>query len=84
MPLQGSGNADRVRVLKSISNDMAEPRRTVLKCMPDDQKVPNDPIRFWIPTPWDNHGGRVTLAGDAAHPISFRTCFQFQKGYPKD
>lgn len=51
---------------------MSEPRRSILKWLPDNQEVPFDPIKLWEPTPWDNHGGRITLAGDAAHAISFR------------
>jgi hypothetical protein len=26
-------------------------------------------MKYWVPTPWNNHGGRITLAGDAAHPM---------------
>jgi hypothetical protein len=26
-------------------------------------------MRYWIAEPWDNLGGRVTLLGDAAHPM---------------
>jgi 2-polyprenyl-6-methoxyphenol hydroxylase-like FAD-dependent oxidoreductase len=74
--LEGLSNAERVRLLKTLADDMAEPRRTILKHLPEDQVVPYDPIRYWVPTPWDNHNGRVTLAGDASHAISFRTCFQ--------
>ena len=48
------------------------PGRSALLWMRDDQDVPNDAIKIWMPTPWDNHGGQVTLAGDAAHSISFR------------
>jgi len=28
-----------------------------------------DEMRTWVPVPWDTLGGRVTLAGDAAHPM---------------
>jgi 2-polyprenyl-6-methoxyphenol hydroxylase-like FAD-dependent oxidoreductase len=72
MPYKGQSNADRLRVLKSFADDFAEPRRSALAWMRDDQDVPNDTIKIWVPTPWDNHGGQVTLAGDAAHAISFR------------
>ncbi|RFU73368.1 fad nadp-binding domain-containing [Trichoderma arundinaceum] len=71
MPYKGQSNADRLRVLKSFADDFAEPRRSALKWMPEDQEVPNDSIKVWVPSQWDNHGGRVTLAGDAAHAISF-------------
>lgn len=33
--------------------------------------VPPDVFRVWTnPAKWDNHGGRVTIAGDAAHPMA--------------
>ncbi|EFX02647.1 FAD-binding domain containing protein [Grosmannia clavigera kw1407] len=28
-----------------------------------------DEMRYWVPVPFNNHDGRVTLAGDAAHPM---------------
>ncbi|KIX92470.1 uncharacterized protein Z520_11790 [Fonsecaea multimorphosa CBS 102226] len=71
MPYKGQSNADRLRVLKSFADDFAEPRRSALAWMPEDQDVPNDMIKIWVPIPWDNHAGQVTLAGDAAHAISF-------------
>lgn len=36
---------------------------------PDPDGVTADEMKYWIPKPWDNKGGRVTLAGDAAHPM---------------
>ncbi|KHO01583.1 Aromatic-ring hydroxylase-like protein [Metarhizium album ARSEF 1941] len=36
---------------------------------PEDSNVFIDEMKYWNPVPWDNHGGRVTLAGDAAHPM---------------
>ncbi|KAH8587040.1 monooxygenase [Bisporella sp. PMI_857] len=36
----------------------------------DDTKITYDKMAYWVPIPWDNHDGRVTLAGDAAHPMT--------------
>ena len=33
--------------------------------------IPSDRVSVWIPVPWDNHGGHITLAGDAAHAMTF-------------
>lgn len=33
--------------------------------------IPSDRVSVWVPVPWDNHGGRTTLAGDAAHAMTF-------------
>jgi 2-polyprenyl-6-methoxyphenol hydroxylase-like FAD-dependent oxidoreductase len=40
--------------------------------MPDDTNITYDTMAYWVPTPWENHDGRVTLAGDAAHPMTPR------------
>jgi hypothetical protein len=36
---------------------------------PDGSYVSINEMKYWVPTPWNNYGGRVTLAGDAAHPM---------------
>lgn len=82
-PLKDQSNAERVGALRSLADDMSEPRRSVLKWLPEGQEVPYDPIKVWEPTQWDGHGGRVTLAGDAAHSISFRACFRVQNSYKR-
>ncbi|KAK5164743.1 uncharacterized protein LTR77_009406 [Saxophila tyrrhenica] len=33
--------------------------------------IPSDRVSIWLPVLWDNHEGRVTLAGDAAHAMTF-------------
>ena len=48
---------------------MAEPWRTALMAVAEDTVLPCDPIEVWSPFSWDNRGGRITLAGDAAHAI---------------
>ncbi|GJN77154.1 hypothetical protein PLIIFM63780_000643 [Purpureocillium lilacinum] len=36
---------------------------------PEGSRVFIDEMKYWVPVPWDNLGGRATLAGDAAHPM---------------
>lgn len=36
---------------------------------PEGSYVSVNEMKYWIPTQWDNRKGRVTLAGDAAHPM---------------
>lgn len=40
--------------------------------MPRDVQIRYDPLGCWAPptTPWETRGGRVTLAGDAAHAMT--------------
>ena len=51
---------------------MCEPFRSAVMWMPDDTKITYEKMAYWVPIPWGNHGGRVTLAGDAAHPMTPR------------
>jgi len=37
--------------------------------LPDDTVIPADSGQKWSPILWDNRGGTVTIAGDAAHSM---------------
>ncbi|KAG6038656.1 hypothetical protein E4U41_003972 [Claviceps citrina] len=43
--------------------------QSAIEWTPQNSSVYINEMKYWIPTPWDNLGGRVTLAGDAAHPM---------------
>ncbi|KAF8853187.1 FAD/NAD(P)-binding domain-containing protein [Acephala macrosclerotiorum] len=62
-------NGEIVERVRSKSVSLAEPWRSSFSEVEDDTKVFNDRLYYWIPQPWDNHGGRITLAGDAEHPM---------------
>lgn len=51
------------------------PFNEVFRTIPEDTKVWHNRLAYWPTKPWDSRGGLVTLAGDAAHPMTFR------KGY---
>ncbi|KAI1390924.1 FAD/NAD(P)-binding domain-containing protein [Hypoxylon trugodes] len=68
--------ADRVRAAKKNSLKFQDPLRTAYELIPDDlDKVYYTPNANWDPSlpehEWDNHGGLVTLVGDAAHPMTY-------------
>jgi 2-polyprenyl-6-methoxyphenol hydroxylase-like FAD-dependent oxidoreductase len=52
----------------------AEPYKSAIEWIPEDTEVLRDQLKLWKTVPWDNQGGRVTLCGDAAHAMTFRTC----------
>ncbi|PMD29379.1 FAD/NAD(P)-binding domain-containing protein [Hyaloscypha variabilis F] len=62
--------AGRLAQVKEKASTMCEPFRSAVLWMPDDTKITYDTMAYWVTTPWDNHDGRVTLAGDAAHPMT--------------
>lgn len=62
-------DAGRLKVLKEQCGGLAEPWRSSILWIPDDTKVSQNRLGYWVPTPWDNRDGRTTLVGDAAHPM---------------
>jgi len=62
---------------KQLAKDFGEPWNSAYEWLSDDEeRVWLTTLRDWDPRlsehKWDNHNGRVTLAGDAAHPMSFQ------------
>jgi 2-polyprenyl-6-methoxyphenol hydroxylase-like FAD-dependent oxidoreductase len=64
--------AGRLAQVKQKASVLCEPFRSAVAWMPDDTKITYDKMAYWVPVPWDNRNGRVTLAGDAAHPMTPR------------
>ncbi|KAF2858090.1 putative monooxygenase [Piedraia hortae CBS 480.64] len=61
--------AERLALIKEKSQSLAEPARSAFLWIPEDTLVHRADISYWITQPWENHGGRLTLLGDAAHPM---------------
>ncbi|KAK0712037.1 hypothetical protein B0H67DRAFT_611960 [Lasiosphaeris hirsuta] len=55
--------------IKATSDDLIEPFRSQIQSTPESDGCFIDEMRTWVPVMWETHGGRVTLAGDAAHPM---------------
>lgn len=62
-------DADRLKLIKSKAELLADPFKSAILWMPEGTPVTFDDLSYWVTIPWDNHQGRVTLAGDAAHPF---------------
>ncbi|MCJ1477622.1 hypothetical protein MMC13_006295 [Lambiella insularis] len=62
-------NAGRLKQVKEKAKVLPEPFRSANLWMPDDTLITYDQLGYWIPIPWDNRDGRVTLAGDSAHAM---------------
>jgi hypothetical protein len=72
---ENTGN--RLQRLRDRMDDWAEPFKSAVAWVPDGTEIKPDKLKVWAPTPWDNHGGRVTIAGDAAHSMTFRKSNSF-------
>ncbi|KAK1849775.1 hypothetical protein CCHR01_07593 [Colletotrichum chrysophilum] len=63
-------NEDRMKYFKKLAEPYCEPYRSAALWVPDDTYIPRDKYAEWKRiAPWKNFGGRVTVAGDAAHPM---------------
>lgn len=58
--------------LKKKAETFGEPFRSANLWIPEGTKIYENRISYWEPIPWDNKNGRIVLAGDAAHPMTFR------------
>jgi 2-polyprenyl-6-methoxyphenol hydroxylase-like FAD-dependent oxidoreductase len=62
-------NEERMAKVKGAASQMSEPFRSANLWMPDDTIINIDSIGYWMPKAFDNHQGRITLCGDAAHAL---------------
>lgn len=60
---------ERLALIKDKAKGLGDPARSAFMWMPDDTEVHKADISYWIPHAWNNHQGRLTLIGDAAHPM---------------
>lgn len=51
---------------------LAEPFRSALLSLPKDAAIWCERLAQWPTVAWDNKQGTITLAGDAAHPMTYR------------
>jgi 2-polyprenyl-6-methoxyphenol hydroxylase-like FAD-dependent oxidoreductase len=66
--------AGRMAFFKARAAEYAEPWRSAGAAVSEDTFIPLDHGTYWDRSQkWDNRQGRMTLAGDAAHPMTPRT-----------
>jgi 2-polyprenyl-6-methoxyphenol hydroxylase-like FAD-dependent oxidoreductase len=70
------GNKERLEQVRKLSQSYCDPWKSAFAWVEDDQAVWNMDLSVWDPSldehKWDSRGGRVTLVGDAAHPMTYR------------
>ncbi|KAK0702788.1 hypothetical protein B0H67DRAFT_500050 [Lasiosphaeris hirsuta] len=62
---------NRLERLRAHMEGWADPYKSVVEWLADDITIGADQLRIWHPKKWDNQDGRATLAGDAAHSMTF-------------
>lgn len=65
-----SSDVERIAEMKRRAADFHPLLRRAVDCIPDTAPVLALALQDWPCFPWDNHRGRVTLAGDAAHAMT--------------
>lgn len=69
-------NKQRLQQVKALSKVFTDPWRSAFDWLPDDHQVWYMGLSDFDPGVgqhrWDNHGGRVTMAGDAAHAMTYQ------------
>jgi 2-polyprenyl-6-methoxyphenol hydroxylase-like FAD-dependent oxidoreductase len=75
-PLQSKeddeNHENRLERLRRRMDGWSDPYKSVLEWISDDVVIKKDQLRIWHPKPWNKEGqGCVTLAGDAAHSMTF-------------
>ncbi|KAK0621957.1 hypothetical protein B0T17DRAFT_535466 [Bombardia bombarda] len=62
---------EAIAKVRSVTADatICEPFRSAIHEIPIETEYYVSQLMYWPTTPWDSHGGRVTLIGDAAHSM---------------
>ncbi|KAJ5872922.1 uncharacterized protein N7529_005275 [Penicillium soppii] len=63
-------DAERLAIFKRNAQNFDPRLRDAVLSMPEDTKVLHIKLVDWVPIPWDNHNGHVTIAGDGAHAMT--------------
>ncbi|KAF2192840.1 FAD/NAD(P)-binding domain-containing protein [Zopfia rhizophila CBS 207.26] len=66
-----SGDAINADYKERISV-FGDPLKTILQSISPDTRFWHNRLSYWLTQPWDSRSGTITLAGDAAHPMTFR------------
>ncbi|CAJ2508578.1 Uu.00g136040.m01.CDS01 [Anthostomella pinea] len=72
MNWRGPAPTDRKNVLpelKQWATKLVDPWKSAIEWLPDDAVIETQRIAYWHPFERNSWQGRVTLAGDAAHPM---------------
>lgn len=58
--------------IKAQHAEFTDPWHSAVAWIPDGTPIRRNRVSYWEPVPWDNCQGRISLAGDAAHPMTYR------------
>ena len=70
--MKGDDDPTSLEGLKEKAQTFCEPFKSANLWIPEGTQLFPNFLSYWQPIPWDNRNGRITLVGDAAHPMTFR------------
>lgn len=70
--IDGDEETTSLQSQRKRAETFGEPFRSANLWIPEDTVLFENKMSYWAPTEFQNHGGRVALVGDAAHPMTFR------------
>ena len=70
MPPTNAGRLAKIKSLASAGTGFQKTLRDAVESIPDDTEVLEFNLSDWPIVPWHGFDGRVTLLGDAAHPMT--------------
>lgn len=73
-------DAERLAKFKQNAQHFDARLRNAINSLPQDSKVLHIKLVDWVPVEWNNHNARVTLAGDAAHAMTWYRGEAFNHG----
>src|SRR5436190_12245475 len=73
--MKGDDDPTSLEALKERAQTFCEPFKSANLWIPEGTQLFANFLSYWLPIPWDNRNGRITLVGDAAHPMTFRKSF---------
>jgi 2-polyprenyl-6-methoxyphenol hydroxylase-like FAD-dependent oxidoreductase len=70
------GNKEKLKLMRSFAENWAEPFKGIVQSIPDEAEAKVISLEDWPPVKgaWNNHDGRVSLIGDAAHAMTMCMC----------
>jgi hypothetical protein len=69
--------------MKDITETFSEPFKSIVQGLPEDTPAFVRSLYYWRPVQWPNFDGKITIAGDAAHPMLPCKYFSFSSSiYP--
>jgi len=73
--MKGGDDPTDLAAHKKRAETFGEPFKSASLWIPEGTPLYANFLSYWQPQPWDDKGGRITLVGDAAHPMTFRASF---------